>query len=413
MKLSILPKFAALLAACLLFANYSYAQEKQQSKSEETSKKVIVKKIDGTEGTKEIKVIVNTDDIDIDTQQKVQVEINEIDGEKDIRIELKPVDGDAEIIEWKGEGDLPEDIREKLESKGVYLHELDKDAEKGVFIYKDGTQDGSFNWVSDDTPGAFLGVIGAHEAKITVIVDEEGEETVTESPESPAEGLVIGSVVEGSAAELAGLKKGDVLREIDNTTLEDFSDLVEFMRNTEVGQQVSLTYERDGQVKETQATLQERKAGQGNVIIERISDDKEGGNVFFFRTEGDGDEVKIHQKHRVVVITRGEKDEPGEKSVEITPLVPDSELKRTLTLNDYTLFPNPTEDHLRLRFAADAAPIKIEINDLNGKNVYRERLNQFDGRYDEDIDVSDLPSGIYLLTVEQNDKVYTEQFVVK
>ena len=45
--------------------------------------------------------------------------------------------------------------------------------------------------------------------------------------------------------------------------------------------------------------------------------------------------------------------------------------------------------------------------------MFRERLNRFDGQYDQNIDLSDLPSGVFLLTIEQNDKVHTEQIVVK
>ncbi|MEZ4990992.1 MAG: PDZ domain-containing protein [Saprospiraceae bacterium] len=414
MKLLTFSKLIVPALVLCLSANHSYAQEKQQqSKSEDASQKVIVKKIDGKEGKQEIKVIVNTDDVDINVEQNVQVEVQEIDGEKHIKVEVKPLDGETEIIEWTGEGDLPEDMRQKLESKGIYLHEVNPDAEKGVFIYKDGGEDASFNWVSDDMPGAFLGVVSAVEAKMTVIVDEDGKEQITESPASDENGLVVGEVVEGSAAEEAGLKKGDILRKIDNTTLEDFSDLVEYMQDTEVGQQVTIAYERNGQVTEAKTTLTERKGGYGNVIIEKIADGKEldkDGNVFFFRTE---DDLKVHQKHRIVVITRGGED-TSKDVIEVSPeTLPDTELQRTLSLRDYNLYPNPTDGNLRLRFSGEAVPTKIEINDMNGKNMYRERLNRFSGQYDENIDLSDLPSGVFLLTIRQNDKVYTEQIVVK
>lgn len=409
---------AGLLATLCLVANYSYAQEKQQSTSEETKKKVIVKKITTDGNDKEIKVIVNTGDADVEIEQNVQVDVEEINGEKHIKVEVHPMNGEAEIIEWNGEGDLPEEVREQLESKGVFLHELDDEAKKGVFIYKDGGNHSTFNWVSDDTPGAFLGVMSAHEAKVTVIVDEDGEEKITETPASDEDGLVIGEVVTGSAAEAAGLMKGDILRRIDGNNLDNFSDLVEFMQTTEVGQKIAIAYERNGELLETEATLQARKAEQGNVIIERIIDDEDldhqSDNVFIFRTDEDGEEVKIHKKHRIVVITRGDKEEAEkEEGSFTTELLPDNELQRTLNLRDYSLFPNPTDGNLRLRFVGEASPTKIEINDLSGKNVYREQLNRFDGQYDEQIDLSDLPSGIFLLTIEQNDKVYTEQIVVK
>lgn len=416
MKLFALPKIAGLFAGLCLLAQYGYAQEKQQAQNEKKTERVVIEKIKTDGAGKEIKVIVNGTDVDVDVKQNVQVEIEEINGERHVTVEVQPMGGDTEVIEWTGEGELPEEVREQLESKGVYLHREGFGDKKGVFIIKDGGEDAAFNWVSDETPGAFLGVVGAQEAKVTVIVDEDGEEQVTRSPASNEDALVVGAVVPGSAAEEAGLKKGDVLRKIDGNTLEDFSDLVEFMQQTEVGQQVAITYERDGRLQETQATLKERQSGKGNVIIEHTTDDIDldgSGNVFFFKS--DDEDVEVHTKHRIVVITRDDEGADNKADeMEFSPeVLPDTELERSLKLREYSLFPNPTEGDLRLRFTGEAVPTRIEINDLSGRNVYRERLNRFDGQYDENIDLSDLPSGIFLLTIEQNDKVYTEQIVVK
>ncbi|PHN07245.1 PDZ domain-containing protein [Flavilitoribacter nigricans] len=444
----------SLVLSFLLVANFSYGQQKQDKQKEESPKKVIiikkakdgeikterivtdgeelheirldgqdgkviVKEIEG-DGEKQIKVIVNPDVDGVEVEQNVDVQIETINGEKHVNVKVMPLNGEAKTFVWKGEGEIPADVREKLEADGIFIHESGENELDGenIFFYR-GDDTGNFEWNSiDDEGGPFLGVTSAVESKVTVVVDENGEtQTVdTSGEEEDVDGVRIGEVIEGSAAAEAGLKEGDILKAIDGRQLEDFNDLVDFMKDAEIGQKVNLSYERDGQLNTAEATLQERQAGMGqNVIIERIIEngDKEG-NAFFFRTE-DGDGAKLHQRHKIVVITRGDSSEDAQEG-EATFFeedLPEVELKRDLDLRNYKLFPNPTDGNLQLRFQADALPTEIKISDLNGKQMYRERLNQFDGAYDQRIDLTDLPAGSFILTIEQADKVYTEQIILK
>lgn len=68
------------------------------------------------------------------------------------------------------------------------------------------------------------------------------------------------SITEGSAAEKAGLKDGDLLLQLNDTPLRDFEDISDFMAETTVGDQVKLTYERDGKRNTATATLGEQKS---------------------------------------------------------------------------------------------------------------------------------------------------------
>lgn len=449
-------KLFTLILAFSLVANYGFAQEKQKEKSDDAPKKVIIIKKtidkDGKEKTekiiregdelhelhfddidgkviieeiqgglgKEIKVIVHPDDVDMDIEQSVKVNVEEINGEKHIKVQLKPMDGDEKVIEWKGDGDLPEDVQQKLKENGIFLKEMGdfEKGEKGVFFLHDEHDGQEFNWVSDGEPGPFLGVESARNAEVTVVIDEDGNEERTVSPaDNEEEGVLIGGIVSESAAEAAGLQKGDILKSIDGQALNGFSDLVEFMQGTEIGQKVALTYERDGQIVQTEATLTERQAEHGNIIIDRIIEDEDmdkDGNVFIFQSDDEGG-LEIHKRHNIVIITRGGEDDSKLEEIHELPaeILPETELDRSLSLRNLALFPNPTDGALRLRFDADALPTTVKVSDLDGKRLYRERLNRFDGQYDQNIDLSDLPAGIFLLTIEQGDKVYTEQIVVK
>lgn len=67
------------------------------------------------------------------------------------------------------------------------------------------------------------------------------------------------SITEGSAAEKAGLKDGDLLLQLNDTPLRDFEDISDFMAERAIGDQVKITYERDGKRNTATATLGEQK----------------------------------------------------------------------------------------------------------------------------------------------------------
>lgn len=453
MQFSKLLSNGALILACCLVANFSYAQQKQEQRKEAAPKKIIVikKSEDGKVKTEKIitegdqihelelnggkekviiqevetegqshrfNVFVEPDDMELEVEQNVEVEIENIDGEKHLKVRVQPMDGDAKTFEWKGEGEIPVEIREKMEADGIFIQEVGEGHEDINVFSIDQDDMGNFQWHGmAEADGPFLGVVSAVEKTVEIEIDENGGEQKTESRPEVVDGVLVGEVVEGSAAQKAGLLKGDILKSIDGNTLGDFSDLVDFMQSAEVGQRVSISYERDGRLDQTEATLEEREVEMPhNVIIERIHEDgehmDEDGNVFFFRTE-DNDQAKIHTRHKIVVITRGdEKDDAKEASGISDMTLPETPLQRDLDLQDYQLFPNPADGNVRLRFKAGALPTVVKISDLNGKQMFRERLNRFDGAYDEQIDLQDLPAGTYSLTIEQAGKVYTELLIV-
>ena len=71
-----------------------------------------------------------------------------------------------------------------------------------------------------------------------------------DSEEAPA----ISSVSEGSAAEAAGLKVGDLITKLDDTTIAKGSDIHKFFENVKDGQTVAFTYEREGQTYSAEVT---------------------------------------------------------------------------------------------------------------------------------------------------------------
>ena len=74
------------------------------------------------------------------------------------------------------------------------------------------------------------------------------------SKNTPAEGLVVLAAVEGSPADKAGLKEGDLLKRIGNVDLVGTASLNKVVQQY-AGKTVDVTYERDGELKTVPMTL--------------------------------------------------------------------------------------------------------------------------------------------------------------
>lgn len=72
---------------------------------------------------------------------------------------------------------------------------------------------------------------------------------------SDTEGIYVDSVVEESGAEKAGIKQGDIIKEIDNVKVSKFADLTGHIGAKRVGDKVSLKISRDGSIKNMDVVL--------------------------------------------------------------------------------------------------------------------------------------------------------------
>ncbi len=73
-------------------------------------------------------------------------------------------------------------------------------------------------------------------------------------------GVLITSIVSGGAADHAGLKAGDVIVKVDNTTINDISSLGNALITKNPGDKVTVTFYRNGQQQTVTATLGELQA---------------------------------------------------------------------------------------------------------------------------------------------------------
>jgi serine protease Do len=152
------------------------------------------------------------------------------------------------IIKKKGDKDAKVTIEIKGDEVTVNGKPLDEFDDDNVVIKKGNARGYTMagprspfrtgTWSYAEGPGntAFLGV-------------------VTEKAEK---GAKVEEITEGSAADKAGLKEGDVITKVDDATIATPEDLTKAIHQHKAKDKITIAYERDGKSEKTTATLGER-----------------------------------------------------------------------------------------------------------------------------------------------------------
>ncbi|MFT5920308.1 MAG: hypothetical protein ACI9FU_002126 [Granulosicoccus sp.] len=84
----------------------------------------------------------------------------------------------------------------------------------------------------------------------------------------------------------------------------------------------------------------------------------------------------------------------------------DTELK----LNSIEFAPNPSNGEFSLSIdLPETADTRVMIFDGNGRQIYTKEMRGFSGVYNQTVDISDQPNGIYFLIVAQGEKQFTKK----
>ena len=75
--------------------------------------------------------------------------------------------------------------------------------------------------------------------------------------EDGSAGAIVAGIIEGSAAEAAGLQKGDKITSVNGESITDAAQLSELIRSFKIGDTVTITIERAGQSSDITVTLKE------------------------------------------------------------------------------------------------------------------------------------------------------------
>ena len=211
-------------------------------------------------------------------------------------------DLDKKEYNYEWEGDIPEKTKKELTEMGFDVKMVEGNGKgHGAWIRK---------MEDHNTNKAFLGVM----------------------IENDDLGVKVTEVYKESAAEAAGLKEGDIITAIAGTSVKDVEELVNALKDKEVGNKVEVSYIRGESTSKTTATLKERK--ESNVFImdsddmdfdfdfdEKSFEDMDKKMKFKFKEGGDHN-FFVHEDK--VILGIYPEDSEDENGVKISGAVKDS-----------------------------------------------------------------------------------------
>jgi hypothetical protein len=322
------------------------------------------------------------------TEVKTQVKVENNDGKIRLKIE-KEVDGKTTTID-KTYNNIDE-MKNDPELEGINLHLFDAENNKEL------------TFLSDED--------GDH--KMNVIVEFDGDAEGDFSKES-SHSFMFNS--DG--------KEGDKHHEIKVWTDDDgVRHMTKNGKEIEIGEENSWT-DKDGKVHEV-------KKSDGNIMImsgDELTEFKSSdGNSFKYKFSTDDDPES--GEHKMIMIHSADGEDSKHASINIEVVehiqihlkeVEENEFTsidgidaKSLKMDELNYYPNPNEGKFTLQFKADKRPTEIKITSLEGKEIYAETLNNFEGAYQNEIDLSSAKRGIYLLQIIQGNKATNKKIVIE
>ena len=373
------------------------------------------------------------------------------DGKKKVIIKKK-IDGDNEFI-WISDED--ETINEKskhiiiekngddeevIQIKGEKVIKIKSDGEEKVYtITSESEGDHKMVWIEEDgNKTEFteenikkMSEDGEHaevQKKIKVITseDQDGKQNIF-IMESDGDEEKVWTDKDGNKTKLTDDKIEVIVeKEIDENSNEVISDKKVWI--TRDGEKVELD-NKSGYEFHTDGDNITIKVDDETIDIADFSGGKfEGDKVMFLNSNKNG-QKGIEQTMNINI---EEKD--GDKYIDI-------EIKRNTSFNvtiseivknDASLldskislmnnlepdqlkyYPNPNDGKFNLSFNLDQKDeVSVSVMDILGNEVYKEKLLDFNGAYDNEINLSGKEKGIYILQIRQKKKMLTRKILIE
>lgn len=325
-----------------------------------------------------------------------------------------------------------------------------KELEKMHFFMQNDAHDYHFKQVASGEKRALLGVY----------LDESLE----------GKGVKVSGLVAGGGAGKAGMKEGDVLISVNGKGLSSAGELREYLTSYKPNDNVNVGFIRDGQPMTLNVTLGEKKTdwemrtferdpckvfigiystnlGQGGMTISGVipntpaeesqlqkgdvvtaldgitvhshfelvteRDKHQPGDYFTLSILRDGQPMDVKARFKIC-----EKNQPQpEEATEVVEQIQEQKDEPINTvspvvLEHFNAYPNPTVGRIQVEFKADAVPTTVRISEINGKIVFEETLNNFDGYYNRQIDLANAAPGTLTLSIKQENKMVAKNILL-
>ncbi len=261
----------------LLFAFISAFGINQLSaqESESKTKVVVVEKTIDKDGNvkvkktikegKEAKAYLNKTEKEIEIHEKAEkteYKDKDVKVKNHIKIVTTGDGGEENVFEWKGDGDIPEEmtaIMEKatMKEEKVFV-ELDNNSKTKVIVKILDGDDEEEIIIDLDNEGEIHEIIDVDDIEFVNVVkrDNNRKAQLGVIIEDSKDGVLINEIIEGSAAEKAGLKSGDIIQKINNIEITDIQSLVDSIKDRDPSESIDVVYLRGGELLAKKIQLQ-------------------------------------------------------------------------------------------------------------------------------------------------------------
>ncbi len=233
------------------------------------------------------------------------------------------------------------------------------------------------------------------------------------------EGVAVAPIKKSTAEDL-GLIKGDVVTRINGARILDWTDLGVAINACSVGQDVTVTFLRDG--KEMKASKPMKSYCDTKPYTEWGWND---GEIHIFSADEEGapspaaaeatgamgrPEALDLSKVKVTVEDYTQQESDDMKVRYNMDMAPSNELR----VNDLGLFPNPDQGAFRLQFELpEQGNTSIRIFNAAGRSIYDYELGAYSGPFSDEVDISQNGPGAYYLEITQGNKRLTKKVVLQ
>ena len=179
-----------------------------------------------------------------------------------------------------------------------------------------------------------------------------------------------------------------------------------------------------GEKKDLRVICKSIHDADGDMTVDVLYDSMDEHMMIYSDEEGDGhattiiichtsmgednEEVKI--KTKISVTDPEEEDFTTLKQGSFAPSVPDNDLD----IDHLVFYPNPNKGKFTLSFNTDKTKkVEIRVFDMNGNEVYKEELKDFEGEYKKEIDISGEKKGTYFVNIVQDGKSVTKKIIIE
>ena len=85
-----------------------------------------------------------------------------------------------------------------------------------------------------------------------------------------------------------------------------------------------------------------------------------------------------------------------------------------LNLSNFALYPNPSKGQFNIQFSSQSEnDVKISVHDLLGRKVFENKYNKTSSEFNENIQLKNVTSGVYLVTIVDGDRKEEKKIIIK